>query len=300
MLILLVFTPETMSKLRIITSKELTEEGGSLYLVSKTKPNGEIDNYIAYNSENNIETRISYSSTDKYRPIYASEVIEKLRMCNWFIHKKLFVSPDGNIKISTLETKEKTPLYEINTYEADNSSISLTVDDISEYEFNNMWVNIFTNLENLTQEEKDSLKSQIEYMATSKEIYLFNSSKSEFDFLNESNSIAVLVGYNSDTYTNSVDIKSVLSGKICENNVSSLKVDLSIQYTKGGSIVNHDTTFQGFKIENEKLVMSNFIENVMEDITIEYLNGIIRVFPASSNVGECIISNCSVIYGNFK
>ena len=141
-------------------------------------------------------------------------------------------------------------------------------------------------------------------MAKTNEIYLYDNSTSKIDFLNTQNTIC-LVEYNSDVYTDTVDLKKILSGIFCKSNITSSKVDLSIQYTKktedgNVSLLNHDTTFEGFYVSGKNIEITNFIETVSEDVDIEYLNGIIKLYPKNNNIIECIISNCTVSYGNIN
>ncbi len=279
-------------KLKLVTTK--SEDKRDLYITSDRDNNY----FLAYQDENSgIEIRVGTSTGSKYRPIYASELVEKLRDNKWLHNKNLSIDVEGNI-IYCLDSDglDRTyPTYEISLGKL--SSFPLTnKDTISEYQFEEVWSNLFKDLPSGSTE----IKTEIENMAKSKEIYLFNDSSEEIDFLNTSNS-ATLIEYNSGVYTNSLDLKGILSGKICESDITTLKVDLSVQYSNSSGLVfNHDTTFEGLAVENGKITLSNFIEEVGSDITIEYLNGIIRVFPERDEIIECIISNCSVTYGNLK
>lgn len=296
------------SKLKIVTSEKLDLTGGEHYITKDGDLyiglDREGESYLAYRNQDGNETRISFNSSDKNRPIYSSELVEKLKKCNWLVNKNIYQSDttdDWRIIFCSRDSKaldSKGYIYDINQSlitEETNTSFPLTNLDkeITSYQFEQAWDNLFKNI-------PEEVKIEIENMAKSKEIYLFNDSREEIDFLNSSNS-ATLVDYNSGTYTNSLDLKSILSGKVCENNKTSMKVDLSIQYsTIDGKIINHNTTFEGLSVRNKELVMIDFIEEVGSDVTIEYLNGIIRLFPESERVVECIISNCSITYGNLE
>ena len=293
------------SRLRIITDKEHTDISDNslphIYIINQTDLEGKDSSYIAC-LDSGTETRVGYSMSDNNRPIYSSELIKKLKNYNWMNHKRIYLDGD-DIRIYYGNSEQFNPIYEINTYSIQSESNSILSDNILDFGFKKLWEQAFSN-SFPEQQEYNSKKTRIEDMSRSKEIYFFNDSKSEIDFLNESNNLAVLVDHNSDTYTNSVDIRSILSGKICENNITSAKVDLSVQFSKqldnSTVVITHDTTFEGFSIMNGKLVMPNFTETIGEDVLVEFVGGIIRVFPQNDRVVECIINNCSVIYGNFK
>ena len=188
---------------------------------------------------------------------------------------------------------------ELLNQEKDN--ILLTVsEDLTDYEFNRYWDQAFIGIK-----DGDSIKKQLENMAINGEIYLYNTSKEVYDLLGGSNTVA-LIDVNSDTYTNSVDIKSILYNIVLDSNTTA-KVDLSIQYSKidNKSVVySSDFTFNGFSTitSNNKLSVkfNNAIQIINDEVIVEFIDGLIRLFPNKENILECIISNCTVTYGNLK
>ena len=94
-------------------------------------------------------------------------------------------------------------------------------------------------------------------------------------------------------------------------NKISARLDISIKYSKlndertEASINNYFTTFKAFEYDvNRNLIMENTIEIINDNtgdlVKIEYFNGIIRLFPLSPRITECIINDCTVIYGKFR
>ena len=79
-------------------------------------------------------------------------------------------------------------------------------------------------------------------------------------------------------------------------------VNLSIRYSINGTIYSKNLSFEGFRYNlNSVSEKTDFINTVGEypfQISVEYINGTIRVIPDSDYVDECIISSCVVTYGN--
>lgn len=287
-------------KIRLVTPDNSLNK--TLYITTNDgKPN------IGYKI-NDQEQELILSLDKKDRPLYCSELVNLFRDCKWFISKRVIIkqSPSDefgfDIYFGNKEEKENLPIYFHNSNES-LKSLETKLD-------NNWWETFWNDLkkglgESLSEDlirEIDSQKVNIENMAKTNEIYLYDNSTSKIDFLNTQNTIC-LVEYNSDVYTDTVDLKKILSGIFCKSNITSSKVDLSIQYTKktkDGNVclLNHDTTFEGFYISGKNIEITNFIETVSEDVDIEYLNGIIKLYPKNNNIIECIISNCTVSYGN--
>ena len=46
-----------------------------------------------------------------------------------------------------------------------------------------------------------------------------------------------------------------------------------------------------------QLISKDYIEEIGSDIVIECVNNIIRVVSKSTDIDECIISNCTITYG---
>ena len=82
---------------------------------------------------------------------------------------------------------------------------------------------------------------------------------------------------------------------------------MSIQYSKVDDksvIYSNDITFNGFSTvtSNNKLSINfnNITQTVNDEVIVEFIDGLIRLFPNKDNILECIISNCTITYGNLK
>ena len=116
-----------------------------------------------------------------------------------------------------------------------------------------------------------------------------------------------LISYGSNIYTDTINLMDIVSHSSGPS-VSS-RVDITVQYTKrdrrasveisNPKIYTRDITFEGFDY-TDKLVITNFVEDIDMDVTVEYINGTVRVIPKTDNVIECIIRKCTVTYGNIK
>lgn len=130
--------------------------------------------------------------------------------------------------------------------------------------------------------------------------------KAIIDLLNET-TVLDLIKLDSGSYTNIVDLTQLPKTKTGE--ISSI-VKIGVQYSKKKEdeveirVYSQDLSFSPFEkhIENqnnteEVLTYKNFQEMINSDVAMECTNGVIRVFPNSQEVIECIISYCYVIYG---
>lgn len=289
-------------KARIITTEELTITNNELpdrilYLVLDKE--NVSNSYIAF-KESGVVIKVSVDNLSQNRAITCSELVERLKNKNWLLPKLIYVveKEGGDFDIVAKELNisfySPTPILK---YE-DEKSIS-TPETITNQEFDEAWDNIFGAIEDLN---RDMVRNTIENMANTGEIYLYSSSKELVDLLAGSRTVN-LVDPKSDIYTNSIDTKVIIEGKII-NSTSTInsKIDLSIQYTMGNKniIYTHDVIFSGFSVEGGVLKLPNIINRVGDDIVIEYIDGIIRVIPVSQNVNECIINSCSITYGNLR
>lgn len=67
---------------------------------------------------------------------------------------------------------------------------------------------------------------------------------------------------------------------------------------------NYKTTFSAFNYRYQEndgglvLESEDWIKVIGDDeIQVEFIEGILKALPLSNDVSECIISNCTVIYG---
>lgn len=300
-------------KTRIITTLNNTElsKSDKLYTVHREVVSGTAEDYLAYsNSDRLTEVRVGTNKNNPHKAISCSELIQKLIKRDWLNPKKIFIddikgNEDFSIKKLIKNYSSTSPIYTINpkssSQNQEKHNISLTTpESLTDYDFNRYWDQAFVGIK-----DGDNIKKQLENMAINGEIYLYNTSKEVYDLLEGSNTVT-LIDVNSDIYTNSVDIKPILCNIVLDSNTTA-KVDLSIQYSKVDDksvIYSNDITFNGFSTvtSNNKLSINfnNITQTVNDEVIVEFIDGLIRLFPNKDNILECIISNCTITYGNLK
>ena len=296
-----------MKKIELVTT-----ENGDIRIDSVHIGKDELEYYLV--GENNVPLFCNDSSLRLSR---ISELDRRLRARDWNITGRRYTSPLGD-----LWNSENVDLY---YSESGTSSDSNIISDET----------VGTKLihPEASEENKKSLEEEIKKLSSlndggrileiynsmmSSEIYLYSKIKNTVDILNNSITIDV-IPYNSDIYTNILDLS-----KLTEYSISpgvSTRIDIGIQYSKNipeevidpdsgvvteinyvEKLYSKETTFVGFKYVasdngDTSLVSNNYIESVGTDVVIEYINNVIRVVPRSSDVDECVISNCTVTYG---
>lgn len=125
---------------------------------------------------------------------------------------------------------------------------------------------------------------EINKMLENKNIYLYNSSKYSFDVLTDSITLDLI---DNSKYTNTVDLSNII--KKSEQDKASAIVNFTIFYSISGAINSKNLTFN--------IGSSDFVNNVHNDVSVEYINGILRAVPINQNVDECIINSCEITYG---
>ena len=196
------------------------------------------------------------------RPLHATEVNNKLKSRDFNIYPRKYVK-DGELYLVTTPTND--PDIITNNIEGVKQSHQ------GGYEIN-------------TQQKADSYNTiysnDIEQMKKMGEIYIYDASKKTIDLLKSSVFINV-VQEESNLYTTTADLGDIL--------VTSFdgKIDLSLRYTKGEKIYNYSTTM------NSKSDTSSG----NDDIEVEYMKGVVSVFPKSKEVKECIINSLQITYG---
>ena len=103
----------------------------------------------------------------------------------------------------------------------------------------------------------------------------------DLDFISFENSITIDL-LNDEEYTGIVNLSDIQGtygiAEVC------------IKYSIGNLIYSYNTMIDVFG--------GNVIEEIEDLIILEYINKVLHVYPKSENIGECIISNCRISYGN--
>lgn len=293
-----------MKKIELITT---TSDNISISQVT-----GQEDEKEYYLTGNN---RALVCNDSNYRLTRISELSNKLKLRDWNVTNRRFVIPgedgsEGNLRVCIDDYSKGSGI--INEVDENTKSI-----EIDKYE--------------LTEKEKSQFNSYLDYLKNNKnnylkeiynlynsmnnnEIYLYSTSKNVVDILNNSITIDV-IPFNSDIYTNTVDLTELMNYSVSPG--VSTKIDLGIQYSKyetryvedpedkeklilvgNEKLYSKETTFSGPRYNKQgKLISKDYIEEIGSDIVIECVNNIIRVVSKSTDIDECIISNCTITYG---
>lgn len=293
-----------MKKIELITT---TSDNISISQVT-----GQEDEKEYYLTGNN---RALVCNDSNYRMTRISELSNKLKLRDWNVTNRRFVIPgedgsEGNLRVCIDDCSKGSGI--INEVDENTKSI-----EIDKYE--------------LTEKEKSQFNSYLDYLKNNKnnylkeiynlynsmnnnEIYLYSTSKNVVDILNNSITIDV-IPFNSDIYTNTVDLTELMNYSVSPG--VSTKIDLGIQYSKyetryvedpedkeklilvgNEKLYSKETTFSGPRYNKQgELISKDYIEEIGSDIVIECVNNIIRVVSKSTDIDECIISNCTITYG---
>lgn len=293
-----------MKKIELITT---TSDNISISQVT-----GQEDEKEYYLTGNN---RALVCNDSNYRMTRISELSNKLKLRDWNVTNRRFVIPgedgsEGNLRVCIDDYSKGSGI--INEVDENTKSI-----EIDKYE--------------LTEKEKSQFYSYLDYLKNNKnnylkeiynlynsmnnnEIYLYSTSKNVVDILNNSITIDV-IPFNSDIYTNTVDLTELMNYSVSPG--VSTKIDLGIQYSKyetryvedpedkeklilvgNEKLYSKETTFSGPRYNKQgELISKDYIEEIGSDIVIECVNNIIRVVSKSTDIDECIISNCTITYG---
>lgn len=277
-----------MGKLSIVTDSNSETE--------KLKINV-ADRKIYYNTQEGSVVLIE--GTLKYRPLHCSELSRRLANRDWNKSETLFIQGDSNVDDPILRYKKYTttkPTGEIDEIDILDNDQSLS----------------FPLCGDLSSEVKDKITEVYtsifdNSMTAQEEVCFLGSSKSVMNTSECQESIDIIKGL--DSYTSSVSLCELIEYSSYPK--ISARLDISIKYSKlndertEASINNYFTTFKAFEYDvNRNLIMENTIEiindNTEDLVKIEYFNGIIRLFPLSPRITECIINDCTVIYGKFR
>ena len=277
-----------MGKLSIVTDSNSETE--------KLKINV-ADRKIYYNTQEGSIVLIEGSL--KYRPLHCSELSRRLANRDWNKSETLFIQGDSNVDDPILRYKKYTTtrptgeIDEIDTLSNDQSLSFPLCGDLSS-ETKELITEAYTDIFDDT-------------MTAREEVCFLGSSKNVMRTSECQESIDMIKGL--DSYTSSLSLCELIEYSSYPR--TSARVDMSVRYSKlnnemnEASVYNYFTTFKAFEYDrNRNLELENTIEIIndgTEDLVrIEYLGGIVRLFSVSPKITECIINDCTVIYGKFR
>lgn len=277
-----------MGKLSIVTDSNSGNE--------KLKINV-ADRKIYYNTQEGSVVLIEGSL--KYRPLHCSELSRRLANRDWNKSETLFIQGDSNVDDPILRYKKYTttrPTGEIDEIDTLSDDLSLS----------------FPLCGDLSSETKERITEAYtsifdDSMIAREEVCFMGSSKSVMRTSECQESIDIIKG--PDSYTSSLSLCELIEYSSYPK--VSARVDMSVKYSKltndlsDASIYTYFTTFKAFEYDRDRNIdLENMVEIISDDtedlVRIEYLGGIIRLFPVSPRITECIINDCTVIYGKFR
>lgn len=293
-----------MKKIELITT---TSDNISISQVT-----GQEDEKEYYLTGNN---RALVCNDSNYRMTRISELSNKLKLRDWNVTNRRFVIPgedgsEGNLRVCIDDYSKGSGI--INEVDENTKSIEIDKYELTEKEKSqfNLYLDYLKNNKNNYLKEIYNLYNSM----NNNEIYLYSTSKNVVDILNNSITIDV-IPFNSDIYTNTVDLTELMNYSVSPG--VSTKIDLGIQYSKyetryvedpedkeklilvgNEKLYSKETTFSGPRYNKQgELISKDYIEEIGSDIVIECVNNIIRVVSKSTDIDECIISNCTITYG---
>lgn len=259
---------------------------------------------ISYISDNKVVTLNNYPSNEK--PLFLSELSKRLKYRNWCIPETKAVGRILSTATSGGGGNGRRPFMKI-TYVLSIIKDGLsynkldTTNNVKNLSWNEEEEEILkTPITDLSEEfsSGEELKKLLELQKTVQEMKetdgktFYNSSKIIVDFLSKSISIDLMTD---DSYTNTVSLVPIIEHQKTPGLTA--KADLSIKYSKGNETCASDLTFEAFRYIGSTLSTKNYVRDINSEVLVEYLDGVIRVIPKSSQINECIISNCVVTYG---
>ena len=281
--------------LNIITSEE-ANSNDKLFIIDSNE-----SSILAYKKDGDTIGLTEGSS--HFRPIHCSELTERLKERGYNLMGTKFIKRTSGSLSSELcydlsPSQNQIPVIITQqnnldkSYKDDNGNFIRPLLDFSCCG-SDLPIDEIQNEYNLIFDESN--------MNTRNEISFYSSSMSSINLIDDITEIE-LIKYNSDSYTNILNISELIYYN-AKPGLTGL-LDLTVEYSKAGQIYVRDLSFQAFKYlptndsDIPALDVNSYFTEINDDVQIEYLNNTIRVNPLRSDIDECIISRCTVTYGN--
>ena len=282
--------------LNIITSEEATSND-KIFIVGSDE-----SSILAYKKDGDTIGLTEGSS--RFRPIHCSELLERLKergynlMGTKFIRRVSSGSLSSDLCYDLSPSQSQIPVIETRyndlngNYRSDNGDTIRPLLDFcccgSDFPIDEI-----RNEYNLIFDDSN--------MNTRNEVSFYSSSMSSINLIDNITE-QELIKHNSDSYTNILNISELIYYN-AKPGLTGL-LDLTVEYSKAGQIYVKDLSFQAFKYipttESEIPILNvdNYMTEINDDVQVEYMNNTIRVNSMSSDIDECIISRCTITYGN--
>ena len=105
----------------------------------------------------------------------------------------------------------------------------------------------------------------------------------------------IVISAESDIYTDTLNLNGIV--RHCVSPELKGSVNMDIRYSTSKGVFSENVVFSIFSYDQDlKLEIRNFIQDINDKVQVEYINGVVRVYPLDSTVNECIINNCILTY----
>lgn len=247
-----------------------------------------------------------------FRPIHCTELREKLHNRGWGNECfKFYSSLDTETAVgeNTIRIQRKTFKYKIDL--AENYTISdnylddgLPIINQSAESGSSPSPDVVipkVDIDLISNEVNNAYNFVYENQRGERELRITRTSKDKIDIVDDSITIPMIDSSTTSIYTNTLDLNDLINHANTPG--ISAKADVTFLYstaTDNNMICGGDISFNAFDIDSDgNVIKDNMIFN-KEKVRVEYINGIIRIFPTSNDINECILSDVIITYGNLK
>ena len=290
--------------LRIITS-EIPEQENELYISSE---NAEYS-YLAYKNETGSIVGLLSDGNSTTRPIHCTELSHILNSCGTMTGGTVFIYPiTRGTDIGTVNPYYAPPVFGNNVEISDTPRLS--PDEIYRPEVNSYTRSGVSNItlaivnssirlcDSWTAGEETNFEEN--YINPVYEDHI-GSGETQFGITGRystdlENYYSVTSFVDSSDYTDTVDLSGYIKNLALPEITG--KVDLGVSYSIGNEIFLSTKTFSAFEYSAlGYLSMPNYIINIDGNIRVEYIEGVIKLYPLNDTISEFIINDCILTYG---
>lgn len=290
------------NKLDIIRSEEnigglgILDNGTLPFLVQYDSSGDYTKINIGQLSKKDPDTGEVIKFTNPDRPLSCAEISQKLKRKLWFngvmkiwdTRSECYrmLNPFNYAGYATNSDSDYTSIISIET-----SSLTVTKSPIQNVEF-----------KKVDESEIEVRFNECFPEGTLEELSYNINTKTETMVLDNNTRTYELIKPDSNCYQSTIDLNCLLNLSKHENTTAFVRIN--IKYTKGPdqdlySINKSFDLFRYMKDDNNNTVLVNddFTMEINQDITLEYIGGVLRLFPESNEINEYIIDSCTVEYG---
>jgi hypothetical protein len=273
----------TYNYLGVITSESKTEEKDGVLAI-----NTDISDYpfLEYRKDESWVPIDNYG--DLNRMARFEDLYTSLYEREWGIGSRLLsVIDKGNKQLYMMTDKYDSPIPMIKKSDK-KFLVSKSSDPGSLEDFDKLYT-ILMKIKSMTDiKEIDLGNDYYRYLVSTRNLI-------------DQSSVIDLYSYSEDStdYGNILNLNELLQKRdIIRYQKGNYTIRVEILYVKSGSRMSGTFIFDPFVFDHDgNLNFNNFQSKINDDITVEVKNGCIRVFPDVSEISECILSHCYLVYG---